>query len=318
MIASYWRLAGLVAPIFVLLVAGFAARKARLLNPEADESLLRLVVNVLYPCVIIDAVLGNPALSSAENILVPPVLGFGAAVLGLALGLLCAPLFGLRDRKRARTFAFTVGLFNYGYIPVPLVQALFSRETMGVLFTFNLGVEIAFWTAGILVLTGGSTRMGISKMLNGPVIAVLISVIANLFRAHTWLPVFLLQAVHMLGWSAVPLALVLTGATVADFLKGNVMRDGFAVIAGSVCLRLAVLPSLFLAAALLFSMSSELKRVLVVQAAMPAAMLPVVLARHYGGDTAVALQVVLTTTLLGLLSIPFWLHFGMQLLGLAH
>jgi hypothetical protein len=59
----------------------------------------------------------------------------------------------------------------------------------------------------------------------------------------------------------------------------------------------------------------ELKRIIVVQAAMPAAMLPLVLARHYGGDPQTAMQVVLSTTIAGLLTIPFWIQFGMYFAG---
>jgi predicted permease len=51
--------------------------------------------------------------------------------------------------------------------------------------------------------------------------------------------------------------------------------------------------------------------VLVVQAAMPAAVFPIVLARHYGGQPLVAVQVVLATTALGLLVIPLWLSLGL-------
>jgi malate permease and related proteins len=60
----------------------------------------------------------------------------------------------------------------------------------------------------------------------------------------------------------------------------------------------------------------ELQRVLVLQAAMPAAVFSIVMARHYGGDAATALRVVLATSLLGLITIPLWLRFGIHLLGL--
>jgi predicted permease len=312
---EYWRLLGIVAPIFLLLAIGFAVRKARLLTAEADASLLRVVINVLTPCLILQAMLGNPALRRTENILVPPLCGFISVLAGFALGLLAARLIGLRDGKKARTFAFAVGLFNYSYIPVPLVQTLFTRETVGVLFTFNLGVEIALWTAGVLLLTGGLSRDGLLKIFNAPVGAIIAGLALNSCGAHEWLPAFLLQAIHMLAQTAVPVALVVTGATVADFLRNSREDAGIAVSLGGAILRLGLLPVLFLFAAWLLPFGSELKRVFIVQAAMPAAMLPAVAARHYGGDTAVALRVVLVTTLLGLVTIPFWLRFGMKLLG---
>jgi hypothetical protein len=52
-----------------------------------------------------------------------------------------------------------------------------------------------------------------------------------------------------------------------------------------------------------------------VQAAMPSAMFPVILAKHYGGDPATALRIVLITSALGLITIPLWLKFGLVVIG---
>ena len=62
--------------------------------------------------------------------------------------------------------------------------------------------------------------------------------------------------------------------------------------------------------------STEIKRVLVVQAAMPAGVFPIVLARMYGGDPATAVRIVAGTTLLSLVTIPLWIRWGMAWLGL--
>jgi predicted permease len=59
----------------------------------------------------------------------------------------------------------------------------------------------------------------------------------------------------------------------------------------------------------------ELRQVIMVQAAMPAAVVPVILARHYGGDPATALRIVLITSALGLITIPLWLKFGLHVIG---
>jgi predicted permease len=80
---------------------------------------------------------------------------------------------------------------------------------------------------------------------------------------------------------------------------------------GSCALRLGLMPVAILCVAYWVPCPVELKRVLVVQAAMPAAVFPIVLARHYGGQPLVAVQVVLATTALGLLVIPLWLSLGL-------
>jgi predicted permease len=79
--------------------------------------------------------------------------------------------------------------------------------------------------------------------------------------------------------------------------------------------RLGIFPVLILAAAKWLPLSIELKRVLVVQAAMPAGLMPIIIARHYGGQPLTAVQIVLGTTILALLTIPLWLRVGLAWVG---
>jgi predicted permease len=49
---------------------------------------------------------------------------------------------------------------------------------------------------------------------------------------------------------------------------------------------------------------------------MPCAVFPVVLARHYGGNVSVALQVIAATTVVSLFTMPLWIQWGPRLLDL--
>jgi predicted permease len=73
----------------------------------------------------------------------------------------------------------------------------------------------------------------------------------------------------------------------------------------------------FLVFARFVPLTLELKRVLVIQAAMPAGMLPLVIARHYGGQPLTAAQIIVATTALGLVLIPLWLAFGLHWVGVG-
>ena len=57
-------------------------------------------------------------------------------------------------------------------------------------------------------------------------------------------------------------------------------------------------------------LSTELRQVIVIQAAMPAGIMPIVLSRHYGGDASVAIKVVLATTLASIVTMPLWIRIG--------
>jgi predicted permease len=109
---SFLALLVIVAPVFLIVVAGYVVRRAEWLSAEADASLLRLGVNLLFPCLILDTILGNPALANAGNLLLAPVVGFATVVLGFAVAWIAAPAFGVREAEARRTFAFSTGFIT--------------------------------------------------------------------------------------------------------------------------------------------------------------------------------------------------------------
>jgi predicted permease len=309
---GYWTLVALVMPVFAVIAAGAGARRIGWLPAEAEESLLKLVVNLLYPCLIFSNVLGNAALQTPGNLLAGPVMGFVAMAGGIGLAYGVARWAGYSVGSGLRTFAFSVGIFNYGYMAIPLVEALFGRETLGVLFVFNVGCEAAIWTVGILVLSGVSVRDGWRRLFNAPVFALGLAVVLNVSDAGAWLPQIVKTAVAMCGASAVPLGLLVIGATLVEYFGAPRMLVDRKVTSLACALRLGVLPVLMLALAALLPLPREVKQVLIVQAAMPAGVLPIVIAKHYGGQPLTAVQVVLGTTAAGLLVVPLWLQVGLN------
>jgi predicted permease len=313
-VAQYWIVLAAVLPIFLVILSGGAIRRANWLNAEADQSLMRVTVNLLIPALILDALLGNQALADTRNVVVAPIIGFATITGGILLAYWVAPLLGLRDSVRRRTFAVATGIYNYGYIPIPLIIILFDRETLGVLFLHNLGVEIALWTVGIGILRGTPKNSG-RALLNPPILAVLIGLVVHYTNLYPYFPQFILTLVHLLGSAAVPLALLLIGATMADNLAEFDPKRGASTVIGACALRLGALAAIFLGLALLLPISTELKRVILLQAAMPVGVFPLVLAKHYGGHVATAVRVVFWTCFISLFTIPLWLRLGLHLLG---
>ncbi|MDR3406799.1 MAG: AEC family transporter [Chthoniobacter sp.] len=313
--SEYLPLLAAVAPVFVVIAVGWLIRRIGWLNEEADASLLRVIVNLLYPCLILDTILGNRALEKAGNVLLAPVVGFTTVVLGYAVSYFAGPLFGATDPRQRRTFSFTTGLYNYGYLALPIAQTRFGSETSGVLFIHNLGVEVALWTVGIMVISGAAHGGGWRKILNGPVLAILCAAGLHFAGARTWMPGVALTAIHNLGGTAIPLGLILTGATFADQMRNLATGSRGLTTLGACLLRLGVLPLAMLALACWLPCPIELRRVIVIQAAMPCGMIPVILAKHYGGDPAAALRIILYTSAFGLLTIPFWLQLGFRWIG---
>jgi predicted permease len=312
---SYWQLLLLVLPVFALIAIGVVVRRVHWVEGEAETSLIRLVVNVCYPCLIFESVAGNTALRTPGNLLLPPLLGFGMTFLGIRAGLLVAKAIGLHVGTGLRTFALAVGVTNYGYLPLPIMAAMWGEESRGVLLVHNVGVEAAIWTVGLLVLSGESLREGWRKLVSPVMITLVLAVGCNLAGVTPLLPKLVTETVHALGVCAIPLGLIMTGVNLANYLNEPRHLFDVKVTFAAMALRLGVLPVVMLVVAKYLPCSVELKRVLLVQAAMPVAVVSIIIARMYGGHPRTAVQIVLGTTALGVFVIPLWLRAGLAWLG---
>jgi len=268
-----------ILPVYLLVGVGLALRGFKVVTAEMEKGMIKLVIHCLYPCLILDKMLGNDLVQQGQVLAWGIGLGFGLVLVGMALSYLVALGLGLKPGTGRRTFCVAVGVQNYGYIAVPMLGALFVMNgndgVLGVLFIHSLGVEIAIWVVGVMVMTGSA--LGNPKLLiNGPTVAVVLGVLLSATGASSLLEASgggviggsVRQAMSWLGLCAFPMGLVLIGATMYDLIGKEKLSPKIAV--GSLVVRLAVMPLIFLAAAKWLPLIPELRQVLVVQAAMPA------------------------------------------------
>ena len=310
---DYLNILSVAVPVYLTMGAGAMARRTGLLKPEADTSLMKLSVMLLTPALIIERVVGNPAVMRLPPVLLAAGLGYALVALGIAFTYFVAPLVGLKKGEGRRTFSVACGLQNYGFVAIPIVTALFpDKGTLGVLFTFTLGVELACWTAGVGLLTG-LDKAPWRLALNAPVLTILTSLLLNFTGLHAHVPQVAHNTFTMLGACAVPLAVLLIGASIADLWGQGEMQWKVAIV--SPILRLGIIPIAFLLVAYHLPLSQELKRVIVVQAAMPSAVFNIMIARLYGGHASTAVQVVIATTVVSCISTPLVIAWGLKLVG---
>lgn len=314
---SYSQLFLILLPVFAMIALGVLLRRTQWITEAAEDSLFNLVIKLTFPCLIFESVANNPALHEPRNLLLPPLVGFCLAILSMGIAWYVARSLGLTLGHGLRTFALAVAFTNYGYLPLPLMDAMFGPESRAVLLVHNVGVEAAIWTAGILVVSGISPRAGWKKLINAPSVSLVLAVFANLTGVTAHIPAVVMTLVHGLATCAVPLGLIMTGVSIQPHLNDPKQWVNPRVTLVAWLLRLGVLPCLFLLAARFLPCPVELKRVLVVQAAMPSGVSSVLIARLYGGQPLVAVQIILGTTILALFTIPLWIRFGLSFAGLA-
>ena len=273
-----------------------------------------LAIHVFCPCLILDKMLAAEVLRDPIVLFSSAGMGFGLIVLGALLAYLIAPLVGLKLGGGRRTFAVSAGLQNYGFIAIPLVAYLYpdNDDVMAVLFTHNLGVELAMWTV-LLMLLSGVLSPSWRVFLKGPIVAVLVGILVMQTGTEQYVPGTVIGLFSILGACAIPLSLLLVGTALHD-LMGK-MKFDWRVGSGAVLARLALIPIVILICAKYLPLGTELKQVLVIQAALPSGMFPIVLSRHYGGRTDVAITAVMATTIASLLTMPLVIAFGKYWVG---
>jgi predicted permease len=302
-----------VLPVYLLIVAGAVLRRTGVLLKEHDEGVMRMVFSVMLPCYILDKILGSEILRSGAAVAWSICLGFGMIMVGILIGLLIGRLIGLERGNGMRTFALSSGCQNFGFTAVPVFEILWGSTGLAVLFVHNIGVEIAMWSVGVMIISGGR-QFSWRRLLNGPVIAVSVGLTLVALGLDDQVTGWARRAMSMIGVGAFPVAIVITGCTIVDLVGSE--KPSFKVMAGSSVVRLVLAPFAILCAAKFLPLPTELRQVLVVQAAMPAGMTSILLARLYGGRPAVAVQIVLVTLLLSFLTLPWIITWGSQWIGL--
>ena len=324
-----------ILALFCIASAGLFFRRSGRLTHEAEQPLLRLTVDLLLPCLIFDRILKTEAFYEPQNLWLPPLLAIGCVTIGVFFGLcvacLPAKLNGMETWNQRRTFSGCVGILNYGFVPIPLVIVLFPNDDrmLGVLFVQNLGVEIAVWTIMLFTFMGKIDRKSLRHVINGPSIAIVASVSLNLLGNSRFVPGafhehiapcfdFLLLAVHLLGAAAIPLSIIMVGATFADHFHREEIKKRLPttlkVAFWSVLIRLVIMPAIFVSLAIWLPCTIEIKQVLVIHGAMGSAIFPMVLAKHYGGDPKTAFDTIVSNSLLSVLTLPLWIAVGLSLI----
>lgn len=303
-----------VLPVYILMAGGAALRKLGILKREHDAGVMQIIFSVLLPCFIIDRTLGAEVLRNIQVLATGAGLGFSLIIIGIGAGYLAGKAIGLSPGHGIRTFALASGCQNYGFTAVPVVEILWGTSAVALLFVHNIGVEMAIWSVGVMLMSG-DTGIPWKRLVNGPIIAVGFSLALVALHIDHLIVGPPRAAISMLGTGAFPLAILMTGATIMDLVGTE--KPSWKIISAACFVRLALMPAVIILCAKFIPMATELRQILLVQAAMPAALVPILLARLYGGRPGVAVQVVIATTLVSVFTLPFIITFGIRYLDLT-
>ena len=297
------EVAGIIAPVFILILLGAGARAWRLLDTAGMRGLNDLTFYLAIPALLFGAVVEAPALRVFDVALLyfaGCLAVFAAAVLlarrVLGAGLAQASVIGLNS-----CYGNTVML------GIPIVSAAFGPEGLAtVLPVIALHSILLLPLATALIEADGKAGLGplgllrqiLPGMLRNPIIAALL--LAMAWRGlGVPVPLPLHRLLAMLGGAGPTLALFTLGAGLPDFAaQGSAREAGLATV-----LKLVVLPAMVWGLAHLAGLGPMPTAVAVLTAGTPTGANAFFLARRTGTLAAASAGTVVVSTALSVLTL---------------
>ncbi len=294
--------------VFLLLaIPGFIFTKKGLLKGQQVEGLSSVLVNFLWPAMVVDAMVQTGR--TAETARLAGSAGLWALVV-ILLGGVCAWIWlkvGKIGSVPGGILVFAAAFANTGLIGMPLIQLLLGEEMLFLASIVELVNDVLIFTVGILLIqTGcGKPRQTALRGLLSPGLAG-VAIGFFLLATGAALPGFAAKALSMAADATAPMVLFLVGAQLGESDLSALLRDGRAW--GLTVLRLAVVPGLTLLLwRLLVGGLTEAGQAIVLLAAMPGGSCCAIFARQYGGDWGLATRCVMLSTLCAAVTVPLWL-----------
>lgn len=310
---DHWTIVESVLGVFLVIAVGAVIRQLGWLHRDSDKSLAKLISNVLLPAYFLQKILFADSHQIGSEALIPPLWGFlftsSCFVWALFLARRFGSRIGLKSDSSKRAFALCVGICNFGFIPLPLAERYYPDAVVD-LILHNVGVNLALWSVGLAVIQG-TVRGGIrAAFLSPPFLSVFLAIIIKLQFGAEVVPSFMGTAIESLGACAIPLGLILSGAIMVDFLREATWRGSVSMVLAAISLRQVVFPALMIVLGTLLSVDRTMRQIILLQAAMPAAIFPIVIVKLYDHDLETATRVVVASSVLGVITIPIWLTVG--------
>jgi len=283
----------------MLLVALGAVLKKTIANDAWTEVLNKLAIYLLFPALIFSGMV-KVELESIDD------FSFIYANF-IILVLIIATLYGVTKslgftKRMTNTYVISVFFGNIGYLGFPILSSLLPGYEGIVSMHIALYTLILF-TFGIGVLEFSVHQKIEAKILkdtlkNPLLVAVLVSIVILMFDIK--LPFVVTKTIDLLAGGATPIILISLGIFLARELPKNI---DYRHVAGLISLKLVAMP-LLLFCYFLLSGKTDIVAISVLEAGMPMAITPFILAELYPMEREVIALSIVISCLLSVITLP--------------
>ncbi len=305
--ASFFSAFQSIGPLFLVILVGMVVSRNKSVDHQWLEILNNYALWIGFPALILVAL---SRLQWNMN-LYGSLIGWNSlrVVTAMLLVFPVSALLKLKNNTR-RTLFLAVSYGNVAYLGIPVLRSAFGDQILPEATMISSVYIFWMFTLGIfLVEYFGDHKVHLKELLLRLVTnPLLIAVFIGIFIAinHIRLPKIVLSGLDIFANSVTAVVLFSLGLFMGKQPLGK-LRDWWPVLIFSLAI-LFVLPFLFFLISKPF-VELSISRAWILESAMPMGLTAYALCLKYKLNTEFASRAVVASTLLALLSLPFWLVF---------
>ena len=280
----------IVIPIFSIILVGYAIGKYKKVDIQA---FVDLIVYIAGPCLIFASIS-----RSDINLTDFTTIAGAALAIILIMALATSLIFKLTNSDKKGLYLPMV-FGNTSYLGYPVALFAFGMDGLSRAVVYDMMNSLVVFSLGIYIV---HHKNELQEAFKVPLLyAVVIGLVVNLLQIPV--PDLVFTPIELIGMITIPLALLVLGYKLTEIkisaAKIAILASVFR-IGGGVLVALAIIN--------LLSIDGLVKDIIVLQAAMPSAVMAMILAAKYNRDASLVASVVLITTVLSMISIPIILY----------
>ena len=293
-----------MAFLLLLIIIGFILCRFSVVPQSGAGLLSKMENNVFVPALVMGTFIKN---FTVEKISV----SWKYLLVGLILISLAAPLavfissFFTKDEYLRNIYTYGLSFANFGFMGNAVVLALFPEIFMEYLiFVIPQWIFIYVWAVPYLLMPTENGKKSIKSNLKNLLNPMLISMVIGMILGIINLPIpsFLENGITTLGNCMSPIAMLLTGMTIAQIdLKATFKNISIYVVS---LIRLVAIPLAVIVILMFIPLEHGIAVCAVCALSMPLGLNTIVVPGAYGKDTSLAAGMALISHLLSCLTIP--------------
>ncbi len=292
-----------VIMMLLLSAVGYILFRTGKISREGSKAIGNILIFVSLPCVIINGFLKERTPEMLLGLLVSAV----AAAAVLAVSMLISRLVFKKDGVAAFAGAFS----NPGFFGVPLIIASLSSGAVFYIAAFIAFLNLLQWTWGVSLIAGEAGKITLKKVITAPfIIAILIGLF--FFLTQIPLPSLVKSAITTLAGVNTPLAMFTVGIYLAQADAAHMFFKPKLYLISAVRLLVIPLATVFLLLLVPASMA-DLRLAVLIASACPVGSNIAVYAQLYDADYPYAVETVVVSTLLSVVTIPLTVQIALMI-----